>query len=78
MEIEIKMPDLATTDSAIKILRWLVEPGQPVKRGQVLMEVETDKSTMEVESVATGTLKAHKAQVGDSLFAGQVIGVVET
>jgi len=78
MEIEIKMPDLATTDSAIKILRWLVEPGQPVKRGQVLMEVETDKSTMEVESVASGVLQAQRAQVGDSLFAGQVIGVIAT
>ncbi len=78
MDIEIKMPDLATTDSAIKILRWLVEPGQPVKRGQVLMEVETDKSTMEVESVATGVLKSHQANPGDALFAGQVIGIVQS
>ena len=78
MEIELKMPDLATTDSAIKVIRWLVEPGQAIKRGQPLMEIETDKSTMEVESVATGTFKAVRAQPGDSVFAGQVIGVVET
>jgi len=78
MEIELKMPDMATTDSAIKVLRWLVEPGQAIKRGQPLMEIETDKSTMEVESVVTGTFKAARAQEGDSVFAGQVIGVVET
>jgi pyruvate/2-oxoglutarate dehydrogenase complex dihydrolipoamide acyltransferase (E2) component len=78
MEIELKMPDLATTDSAIKVLRWLVEPGQAIKRGQPLMEIETDKSTMEVESVATGTFKSARALAGDSVFAGQVIGVVET
>ena len=78
MDIEIRMPDMATTDSAIKILRWLAEPGQPVKRGQVLMEIETDKSTMEVESVAAGTLKEHRAQAGESVFAGQVIAIVQT
>ena len=56
----------------------LVEPGQAIKRCQPLMEIETDKSTMEVESVVTGTFKAARAQEGDSVFAGQVIGVVET
>jgi pyruvate/2-oxoglutarate dehydrogenase complex dihydrolipoamide acyltransferase (E2) component len=78
MDVEIRMPDMATTDSAIKILRWLVEPGAAVKRGQILMEIETDKSTMEVESVAAGVLKEHRAAAGDSVFAGQVIAVVRT
>jgi pyruvate dehydrogenase E2 component (dihydrolipoamide acetyltransferase) len=78
MEIEFKMPDLATTDSAIKVIRWLVGPGEPVKRGQPIMEVETDKATMDVESIATGTLKVARAVVGDALVAGQVIAVIET
>jgi pyruvate dehydrogenase E2 component (dihydrolipoamide acetyltransferase) len=76
MEIEFKMPDLATTDSEIKVIRWLVEAGQPVKRGQVLLEVETDKATMEVESIATGRLKEIRARPGEALSAGQLLAVI--
>ena len=73
----MKMPDLATTDSAIKLIRWLVEPGQAVKRGQPLVEIETDKATSEVESIATGVLKQVRALPDDMVFAGQVIAVFE-
>ena len=78
MDLEFKMPDLATTDSTIKVIRWLVEPGQSITRGQALLEVETDKATMEVESIATGRLKTAHAQPGDALAAGQLIAVIET
>ena len=77
MEIKMKMPDLATTDSAIKVIRWLVTPGQPIKRGQALLEVETDKATMEVECIATGVFKEPRAQPGDTLLAGQILAVIE-
>jgi pyruvate/2-oxoglutarate dehydrogenase complex dihydrolipoamide acyltransferase (E2) component len=77
MEIKMKMPDLATTDSAIKVIRWLVTPGQPIKRGQALLEVETDKATMEVECIATGIFKEPRAQPGDTLLAGQILAVIE-
>lgn len=77
MKIVMKMPDLATTDSAIKVIRWLVEVGQPVQRGQALLEVETDKATMEVESIATGKLLAYHAQPGDALTAGQPLVSIE-
>ena len=73
----MKMPDLATTDSAIKVIRWLVTPGQPVQRGQALLEVETDKATMEVESIATGVFKQPLAQPGDTLLAGQALAAIE-
>ncbi|MBS0661750.1 MAG: lipoyl domain-containing protein [Verrucomicrobia bacterium] len=76
MDIEFKMPDLATTDSSIKVIRWLVQPGQIVTRGQALLEVETDKATMEVESIATGQLKSVHAQPGEALVAGQLIAVI--
>jgi pyruvate dehydrogenase E2 component (dihydrolipoamide acetyltransferase) len=78
MDLDFKMPDLATTDSEIKVIRWLVEPGQPVKRGQALLEVETDKAMMEVESIATGVLKAARVKAGDAVISGQLIAVLET
>ena len=77
MRFEMKMPDLATTDSEIRIARWLVETGQKVERGQPIVEVETDKATMEVESVASGVLAEVRAAANDAVSVGQVIAVLE-
>ncbi|MDX2140075.1 MAG: 2-oxo acid dehydrogenase subunit E2 [Chloroflexota bacterium] len=77
MRIEIKMPDLATTDSEVTLLHWLVEPGQTVKLGQPLLEIETDKATMEVESIAAGVLAAVHAQPGERVAVGQLVAVIE-
>ncbi len=50
MPIDVKMPDLSATEgSDILVKRWLVTEGARVKRGQPLLEVETDKATTEVE-----------------------------
>ncbi|MBE0688841.1 MAG: 2-oxo acid dehydrogenase subunit E2 [Anaerolineae bacterium] len=70
------MPDLATTDSEVTLLHWLVETGQSVRLGQPLVEIETDKATMEVESVAAGTLQAIHAEPGDRVAVGQMIAVI--
>ena len=58
MDVAMKMPDLATTGSPIKVLRWLVAAGQQVRRGEPLLEVETDKAVMQVESVVSGRLSS--------------------
>ena len=79
MEIKIKMPDLSTTEgSEIGITKWLVEVGQTVKRGQPLLEVETDKAVQEVECIANGTLKAAHVRAGDSVAVGEIIATIET
>src|ERR1051326_8261939 len=78
MEFKMKMPDLATTGSAMTLLKWLDEPGQAVQRGQMLVEVETDKAAMEVESIATGIFREALVRPGDSVSAGDVIAIIET
>jgi pyruvate dehydrogenase E2 component (dihydrolipoamide acetyltransferase) len=78
MDVELKMPDLATTGSAIRVVRWLVEVGQPVRRGQPLLEVETDKAAMEVESIASGRLHSVQVQPKDSVTAGRTIATIAT
>jgi TPP-dependent pyruvate/acetoin dehydrogenase alpha subunit len=78
MHFELKMPDLATTGSAMTLLRWLVKPGEPVQRGQRLLEVETEKATMEVESTASGVLREARIGPGDSVCAGEIIAIIET
>ena len=77
MQFEMKMPDLATTESDIRIVRWIVESGQKVERGQPLLEVETDKASMEVESVVSGVLAEMRAVADDTVSVGQVIAVLE-
>jgi pyruvate dehydrogenase E2 component (dihydrolipoamide acetyltransferase) len=77
MRFEMKMPDLAATESEIRIARWLIEPGEKVERGQPLLEVETDKATMEVESVVSGVLTEVRSPVDEAVAVGQVIAVLE-
>jgi pyruvate dehydrogenase E1 component alpha subunit len=66
----ITMPDLGQTVSEGKILKWLKKPGDKVSRGEFLLEVETDKVTMEVESYVSGYLRAiliEEGQMGSAL-----------
>jgi TPP-dependent pyruvate/acetoin dehydrogenase alpha subunit len=73
----MKMPDVATNESEVRILRWLIQPGQTVERGQALLEVETDKATMEVESAISGVLQEVRCQADEDVAVGQVIAVFE-
>ena len=56
MPIKILMPALSPTMTEGKINNWLVKIGDKVKAGDVIAEIETDKATMEVESVEEGTI----------------------
>jgi pyruvate/2-oxoglutarate dehydrogenase complex dihydrolipoamide acyltransferase (E2) component len=79
MHVNMKMPDLATNEGVeLGITRWLVEPGQPVKRGQPLLEVETDKAVQEVECIINGTLKSIHVEAGQKAAVGTIIATIET
>ena len=56
MPTPILMPALSPTMTEGKLARWLKQPGEAVRAGDVLAEIETDKATMEVEAVDEGTL----------------------
>ncbi len=77
MGVVMRLPDLATNATAITVVRWLVDVGQPVRRGQPLVEVETDKAVMEVESVVTGILQSIAVAPGEQADVGQVIAVFD-
>jgi pyruvate dehydrogenase E2 component (dihydrolipoamide acetyltransferase) len=78
MEFEVRMPDLATTGSAMTLLRWLAHPGDRVQRGQKLLEVETDKAATEVECTVTGVLRETRSNPGDSVCGGDLVAIIET
>lgn len=77
MEFEIKMPDLSTNGGDLTVLKWLVDEGGLVKRGEALFEVETDKATMDVESTHSGVLKKKLVQESATVAPGTVIAIVE-
>src|SRR5580658_1997541 len=56
MATEVLMPALSPTMTEGKIARWVKSEGEPVRPGDVLAEIETDKATMEVEAVDEGVL----------------------
>jgi pyruvate dehydrogenase E2 component (dihydrolipoamide acetyltransferase) len=72
------LPDLSTTGGSVRIVRWLAAEGQVVKRGQPLLEVETDKATMEVEAYLSGILLEIKAADGADVEVGQPIAVISS
>jgi len=73
MPHDVTMPQLGMAQDAGRLVAWLKAPGEPVARGDVLFEVETDKSTMEVEAQADGYLTGVSAAEGDDVPVGQVI-----
>src|SRR5690348_17737469 len=56
MASEVLMPALSPTMTEGKIARWVKNEGEPVRPGDVIAEIETDKATMEVEAVDEGVL----------------------
>jgi multidrug efflux pump subunit AcrA (membrane-fusion protein) len=73
MSRDVIMPALGMAQKTGLVVRWLKQAGDPVKRGDVLMEVETDKAVMEVEADADGTLTDVSAAAGEQVPVGEVI-----
>ena len=74
MASDVVMPRLSDSMEEGTILKWLVEEGGEVKRGQPLVEVETDKANMTYESDTNGVLIEVIAKEGDTLPVGELIG----
>jgi pyruvate dehydrogenase E2 component (dihydrolipoamide acetyltransferase) len=72
----IVLPDLGQTTSEAKVLKWLKRTGEPVKRGEPLLEVETDKVDMEVEAFVDGYLRELMAGEGDIASALRPVAVI--
>jgi len=73
---DILMPRLSDSMEEGTVLKWLVEPGGEVKRGEPLAEIETDKANMTFEADTDGTLIEVLAGEGDTLAIGEVIARV--
>jgi pyruvate dehydrogenase E2 component (dihydrolipoamide acetyltransferase) len=74
MPIEIVMPRMGLTMEEGTVTAWLKQAGQTVRAGEPLLEIETDKTTVEIESPGNGVLAEGLTPVGVSVPVGTVIG----
>src|SRR4026209_815594 len=76
MPTNVIMPALELAQETGKVLRWLKAPGDTVRKGEPIVEIETDKVTVEIEAPATGILRDVTAREGDIVPVGHTIAIV--
>ena len=76
MATNVIMPALELAQETGKLLRWIKAPGDTVKKGEPIAEVETDKVTIELEAPAAGVLRDVTAQEGDVVPVGHTIAII--
>jgi pyruvate dehydrogenase E1 component beta subunit len=77
MGIELKMPALSPTMEEGTLAKWLVKPGDAVKSGDIIAEIETDKATMEFETIDEGVIGALMVAEGtEGVKVGTVIATI--
>ena len=70
---EFPLPPMGEGLYEVELVRWMVHPGDAVRRGQSLMEVLSDKATMEVPSPFAGTVSETLAKAGTKIKVGEVV-----
>ena len=78
MIIEVTMPNLGYDMQEGKLQSWLTAVGERVERGDAIAEIETDKATIEMEALASGTLVEILCPAGSQSTVGSVIAVIES
>jgi len=76
MPTNIIMPALELAQETGKVVHWLKHPGDAVQKGEPIVEIETDKVTVEIEAPAAGVLRDVTAHEGDVVPVGQTIAVI--
>src|ERR1700722_1268863 len=71
--MEFKLPDIGEGVHEGEITKWLVHPGDPIKADQPMVEVMTDKATVEIPSPVTGAVSELMGKEGETVEVGKVI-----
>jgi 2-oxoglutarate dehydrogenase E2 component (dihydrolipoamide succinyltransferase) len=76
MTVEIKVPAMGESVTEATISKWFKKEGDAVKRDEPLLELETDKVTVEVPSPADGAIESIAAQAGATVTVGALLGAI--
>ncbi len=77
MSVDVKVPTLGESITQATVARWLKQPGEAVKQDEPLVELETDKVTVEVPAPAAGVLAEVLAEEGAEVEVGALIARIE-
>src|SRR5215218_2094630 len=77
-QIEVKVPQLSESVSEATLVAWRKKAGEPVKRDENLIDIETDKVVLELPAPADGVLSKIVKKDGDSVRSGEVIAMIDT
>jgi pyruvate dehydrogenase E2 component (dihydrolipoamide acetyltransferase) len=75
---EICLPEISENVDTADVIRVLVSPGDVIKKDDPIIEIETEKATVEVPSPYGGTVKEIRVKTGDTIKVGSVILTIET
>ena len=76
MATELKVPTLGMDMEEANIIRWLVEEGDEVEKGDVVLEIDTDKTSFEIESPADGTIRNLSVEAGETVPVGTTLAFI--
>lgn len=76
MSVEIRVPTLGESIVEATVASWLKKEGDPVKQGDALVELETDKVNQEISAERDGILQKIVKQVGEEVAIGEVLGII--
>ena len=76
MANEIIIPDFGTSVDEVRLIKWLKQEGEAVKKGDALCELETDKAATELESFVEGILLQQVVEAGSEIEIGTVIAYI--
>ena len=72
----IIIPDFGTSVDEVRLIKWLKQEGEAVKKGDALCELETDKAATELESFVEGILLRQLVEAGSEIEIGTVIAYI--
>jgi 2-oxoglutarate dehydrogenase E2 component (dihydrolipoamide succinyltransferase) len=78
MQVEVKVPQLSESVSEATLVAWRKKAGEPVKRDENLIDVETDKVVLELPAPVDGVLAKIIKKDGDSVTSGEIIAMIDT
>ena len=77
MATEFTMPKLGEVMEEGKVVEWKKKEGDAVAKGEILLEVETDKAVMEIESTASGVLSRILVPAGETVPVNSALALIE-
>ena len=78
MAVDVTVPSVGESITEVFVGTWLKQPGERVGKDEPLVEIETDKATLEVPSPVDGVLAEQLAAAGGALNVGDVIARIDT